>query len=359
MASKKGFSGAKVVEVQRRLKSLGYDLGRGEIDGLLGPSTSDAVRKFQQDRGIDATGKVDAQTWQELLDAGYRVGDRMLYLKNPPFRGDDVRTLQLWLKTLGFYKYKENGIFCDKTHKALIEFQKNMKIHVDGILGGSTLRHFNNLKRIIDSRKSSNYPAVKEYLKIKEKGAFKIIFDYGENISDSSESLNYFKDKIYICKSVAGFCRDILTRAGVESSVTVNEEDNSSIFLEDRIKTANRSNADILVSLNLGFSCDGDANGSSCYYFEGMRSYSVPGKVIANLIQDNLIKYLSVLDCRVHGANYTILKETVMTAVLIEPAFISNNTDRKNLLKTDYQMGISNSIAEALSDFLQDSKYPH
>ena len=124
MASKKGFSGAKVVEVQRRLKSLGYDLGRGEIDGLLGPSTSDAVRKFQQDRGIDATGKVDAQTWQELLDAGYRVGDRMLYLKNPPFRGDDVRTLQLWLKHWASINIKKTGFFVTKRTKLLLNFRK-------------------------------------------------------------------------------------------------------------------------------------------------------------------------------------------------------------------------------------------
>ena len=29
------------------------------------------------------------------------------------------------------YKDNENGIFCEKTHGALIEFQKNMKIHAD------------------------------------------------------------------------------------------------------------------------------------------------------------------------------------------------------------------------------------
>lgn len=359
MVSKKGFTGAKVVELQRRLKSLGYELGRGEIDGLMGPSTTDAVKKFQQDRGIDATGVADAQTWQELLDAGYKIGERMLYLKNPPFRGDDVRTLQLWLKTLGFYKYKENGIFCIKTHKALVEFQKNMEISVDGILGGATLKHLKNLKRIIDSHQSSNYPAVKEYLKLGEKGGFKIIIDYGENTNDTADSLSYFKDKIYICRSIANFCKDTMMHIGIESAITVNEDDNASIFLSDRIKFANRSNADILISLNLGFSSDSDANGSCCFYFEGLRSFSVAGKTIANLVQDKLIKYLDVVDCRIHGASYTILKETVMTAVLIEPAFISNKLDRENLLRTDYQMGISNSIVEALTDFLQDSRYPH
>ena len=102
MAAKKGFTGAKVVEVQRRLKLLNYEIGDSQIDGILGPQTKEALKKFQQDRGLDASGIVDEETWMEILDAGYIIGERLLYLKNPQFRGDDVKTLQLWLKTLGF-----------------------------------------------------------------------------------------------------------------------------------------------------------------------------------------------------------------------------------------------------------------
>jgi len=101
---------------------------------------------------------MDQETWQELADAGYKVGERMLYLKYPPFRGDDIRTLQFWLKTLGFYHYNENGIFCEKTHKALLEFQNNMNIDDDGIVGEETIRNLKNLERIIMSRETSNFP---------------------------------------------------------------------------------------------------------------------------------------------------------------------------------------------------------
>jgi N-acetylmuramoyl-L-alanine amidase len=354
MAAKKGFTGAKVVEVQRRLKLLSYEIGDSQIDGILGPQTKEAVRKFQQDRGLDASGIVDEETWMEILDAGYLIGERLLYLKNPQFRGDDVKTLQLWLKTLGFYKYKENGIFCNRTHKALIEFQKNMKIHVDGIFGGNTMQHLKNLKRIIESQKSSNYPSITGYMKSKAATDFKVIIDYGENINDMANNINYFRDKIYICRSIAGFCRDMLVHMGIDSAITVSEDESSSLFLADRIKFANRSNADILINLNLGYSEDSDANGSSCFYFKGAKSFSIPGKIIANLIQDKLTENLKTLDCRVHGANYTILKETVMTSVLIEPGFISNELDKQKLLNTEYQMGISNSILEAVAEFLKE-----
>jgi len=352
--SKRNFNGTRIVEVQRRLKLLGYELGNSEIDGIMGQQTAKAVKKFQQDRGLLVTGNINDETWQELVDAGYKVGDRLLYIKDPPFRGDDVKTLQLWLKTLGFYKYNENGIFCEKTHRALTEFQKNMKINADGILGGETLQHLKNLKRMIDSHPSSNYPFIKDLRGHKNTEGFKVIFDYGENIEDFSSSISYFKEKIYICRSIAAFCRDMLLHMGIESETTVREDENMSLFLEDRIKFANKSNADILISLNLGFSTDSGANGSSCFYFKGARSHSITGMAIANLIQDNIVKNLGMLDCRVHGANYAILKETVMTAVLAEPAFISNFKDRGRLQSTEYQMEISNAIIIAITEFLKE-----
>jgi N-acetylmuramoyl-L-alanine amidase len=351
---KKGFTGERVVDIQRRLRLLGYNLGEFEIDGILGPQTINAIKKFQQERGLLSSGMVDEETWQELVDAGYKTGDRFLYLKNPPFRGDDVKMLQFWLKSLGFYLYNENGIFSESTRRALIEFQKNMNIPADGVLGKETLQNLISLKRIINSHKTSNFPQIRQYNDDRTFEKIKVIFDFGENFENGTESTKFYRDKIYICKSIANFCKDILNRQGVESLLTVNENENMSLFLFDRVNYANKSNSDILVSLNLSYSTDEDANGSSCFYFQGVRSYSIPGKNIANLIQDKFVTDLNILDCRVHGANYAILKETTMTSILVEPAFISNKNDRLNLKNTEYQMGISKCITEAITSYLNE-----
>jgi N-acetylmuramoyl-L-alanine amidase len=351
---KKGFKGSKVVDIQRRLRLLGYNLAKYEIDGIFGLETIAAIKKFQQDRGLLATGIVDEETWQELVDAGYKIGDRLLYLKVPPLRGDDVKTLQSWLKVLGFYTYNENGIFHENTHKALIEFQKNMNLPADGIAGETTLQHLRNLKRIIESRKSSNYPFVKSYKENSSIEKIRVILDYGENIDYKSEGFKFYKEKIYICKSVVNFCRDMLLEKGIDTLLTVNDVINTSLFLNDRIDFANKSDAEILISVNPASSSDLDSNGSSCFYFQGFKSYSISGKRIANLIQDKLVHNLNLLDCRVHGANFAILKETKMTAVVVEPAFISNQKDRNNLKETSYQMGISSSIANAVLQFLNE-----
>jgi len=295
---------------------------------------------------------MDQETWQELVDAGYKIGERMLYLKYPPFRGDDVRTLQLCLKTLGFYPYNENGIFCEKTHKALVEFQKDMNIADDGIVGEETVQSLISLRRIIMSKETSNFPLIKNLGKRKKLQDNKVILDYSENIEDMRSSGKYLNEKIYICSSIVNFCKEMLSRNGIETLLSISGDEKQNIFLYDRVEYINKSNADLLVSIDLNYSVDEEANGCSCFYFKGLKSYSISGYKIANLIQDKITTNLKVLDCRVHGANYAILKATNLTSVLVEPAFISNFKERKNLKKSAYQKEISKNIVEAILEYL-------
>ncbi len=50
--------------VQQALQKKGFD--PGPIDGIVGPQTEQAVRKFQDAYGISASGKVDNQTLYAL-----------------------------------------------------------------------------------------------------------------------------------------------------------------------------------------------------------------------------------------------------------------------------------------------------
>jgi peptidoglycan hydrolase-like protein with peptidoglycan-binding domain len=49
-----------LIRVQRRLKELGHD--PGPIDGRFGAQTKAAVKAFQSDYGLVATGEIDAET---------------------------------------------------------------------------------------------------------------------------------------------------------------------------------------------------------------------------------------------------------------------------------------------------------
>ena len=60
-----GDSGQEILAVQQRLRSLGYAVGKQ--DGVFHPLTASAVRAFQQQQGLPASGVLDEATYQKLM----------------------------------------------------------------------------------------------------------------------------------------------------------------------------------------------------------------------------------------------------------------------------------------------------
>jgi peptidoglycan hydrolase-like protein with peptidoglycan-binding domain len=54
----------EIAAIQGRLLSYGYDVG--EINGILDLSTSEAIRRFQEDHGLDVSGSANAETLYRL-----------------------------------------------------------------------------------------------------------------------------------------------------------------------------------------------------------------------------------------------------------------------------------------------------
>ncbi len=95
---------------------------------------------FQQRRDLLVDGEVGDNTWRELVETGYTLGDRLLYLREPQFRGDDVLALQVKLNLLGFNAGPERGVHDEDVERAVLDFQRNAGLVADGIVGPTTLR---------------------------------------------------------------------------------------------------------------------------------------------------------------------------------------------------------------------------
>ncbi len=125
-------------DLQRRLTALGRlpkDAEQGSYDDV----TDAAVHAFQAERGLTTDGVCGDQTWAVLVEAGYRLGDRLVYHRSPMLRGDDVADLQRQLAALGFDVGRVDGIFGPATAGALHDFQRNAGITTDGVCGRDTL----------------------------------------------------------------------------------------------------------------------------------------------------------------------------------------------------------------------------
>jgi N-acetylmuramoyl-L-alanine amidase len=134
-----------VADLQRRLDYGGFAVAPDD-SAFYGPGTRAAVEAFQHRRGLRVDGVCGPQTWGALVEAGFRIGDRFLYLRRPMLRGDDVADLQYKLSALGFDSGRVDGILGEQTAGAIREFQRNAGLPVDGILGGATMRE---LKRVM------------------------------------------------------------------------------------------------------------------------------------------------------------------------------------------------------------------
>ncbi len=143
-----GDRGPAVEDIQRRLRVLGYDLGPTGIDGVFFGQTAQAVQAFRADHSLGSESIVDDVTWAMLVDATFTLGDRMLYLRTPYFHGQDVRVLQEALNALGFACGATDGILGAFSESAVREFQRNVGLVADGIVGAGTVRSLFLLRHI-------------------------------------------------------------------------------------------------------------------------------------------------------------------------------------------------------------------
>ncbi|MBV6508346.1 MAG: N-acetylmuramoyl-L-alanine amidase CwlM [Acidimicrobiales bacterium] len=145
MTLRTGSTGPAVKDLRDRLRRAGFDPGPDDADCFTA-GTEAAVWAFQEDRGLRPDGLVGPQTWAALAEAGYALGDRLLYNTTPMLRGDDVADLQLRLGKLGFNAGRVDGIFGPNTQRALEDFQHNAGLTTDGICGPETVATLDRLR---------------------------------------------------------------------------------------------------------------------------------------------------------------------------------------------------------------------
>jgi murein DD-endopeptidase MepM/ murein hydrolase activator NlpD len=125
----------EIAALQVGLSSRG--LYKGNVDGVLGAGTSDAVRRFQRKAGLPANGVPGPKTRAALGHYGRRapLGRRTLLLGA---RGWDVAALQFALAWHGFPSGALDGHLGLRTKAALSRFQVWAGLEANGKAGAST-----------------------------------------------------------------------------------------------------------------------------------------------------------------------------------------------------------------------------
>nr|WP_276536743.1 group II intron reverse transcriptase/maturase [Tissierella carlieri] len=116
--------------------------------------------------------------------------------------------------------------------------------------------------------------------------------------------------------------------------------------LSVRTKKANDIKADAYVSIHFNAyqGTWGIHGGIETYYHPS----SIKGKGLADLVQDELIKETGLRNRGAKKANFQVLRETDMTAILCECGFMDNLDEAKLMLDENYQMKCARAIAKGI-----------
>ena len=345
----RGDRGGAVLDIQARLGSLGYPIDPNE-HGAFGPSTEAAVRTFQERRHLPVDGNVDEHSWAELVEAGYSIGDRVLYLRYPYFRGDDVRMLQAGLNLLGFDAGREDGIFGGRTDRAVHDFQRNVGLPPDGIVGVTTMEALRRLRPVgpgpgrADVREGEALRRLSASLR----GA-RIAVDAGHGAGDPGfrgpQGLSEAEIALQIADDLAA---ELQSRGAVPFLLRTTSENPST---GDRAARANELGVEVLVALHLGSDEDRAAAGASSFYYGREEWHSQGGKRLAELIQQELADLSGRPDRGAHPKALLILRETQMPAVQVEPAVLSNPDEETRLREEAFRRSVARAIAGGVERF--------
>jgi len=342
---KRGDTGPAITQLRANLFRLGL-LEVSDLDCFDG-DVEIAVRSFQQARGLTVDGVVDSQTFRAIDEAHWRLGDRALaFSASHLTRGDDVAALQSRLIEMGFDIGRVDGIFGPRTARGVSQFQRSVGIPDDGTCGPATFSALARLARTViggapftlrvEAAIGRSGPALA--------GKTVVIDPAGD-----SRLLVNGLDESSIVFDLARRIEGRLFALGVSAYLTRGEESPKEEDAE-RADFANRSNADLFISLHLDSHSSSKASGVATYYYgnDVHGAHSVMGERFASLVQREICARTGQVDCRTHPMTWELLRRTKMPAIRIECGYLTSVEDASRLASPEFRDSIAESIVIAI-----------
>ena len=339
---RRGDRGREVVDLQTRLNALGLDLGNRGIDGVFGPRTELAVKTFQQKSGLLVDSRVGPVTWREIVEGAYNSGGRLLYLRQPPFRGADVQELQRMLNDLGFDPGAVNGLFDSRTERAVRDFQKNAGLEVDGQVDGSVFKVL--LTYAGQSLGTHQIPDKNNGYFPDDLFSGTIIVDAAHGGLDAGYVARNGMTEANLNLAIAQELAQILPA----KEVLLTRSEDREVPAADRAYLANTSGAKMIVSIHHAHHHGPEACGTASFYFERLGYLSHRGQMAATYTQIGVSRALGTCDIGEFGRSYGLLRETNIPAAMLEPLYLTNQDELEIASDPYYPATVAEAITGAL-----------
>ena len=348
---RRGDRGPVVAEIRSMLASLGLvSVGTDGFDGF-DEACDQAVRGFQQTRGLSVDGIVGTETYRALDEARWGLGDRILsHRVSNRIVGDDVAELQQRLQGLGFDPGRADGIFGTRTEHAVREFQRNVGLAPDGTCGPLTLKALARLRRTVTGGRAQWIRETEELHRAGPTLAGKtIVIDPGHGGADRG-ARHHGLEEAGLAEDLASRIEGRLTALGAQAYLSRSADlRGGTVGDSERADLANGIDADLFLSLHVDSSVNPLASGVASFYFgsygvAGRATGSAIGARLAGLLQDEITTRTDLLDCHTHAKTWELLRLTRMPAVRVELGYLSSVADARRLASPEFR----DTLAEAV-----------
>jgi len=355
---RRGDTGPAVSQIVGLLSRLGL------IDGDLPDSYDDrvelAVRAFQQQRGLHVDGVVGSATFRRLDEARWSLGDRILtHLPGNLIAGDDVFALQRRLLELGFKVGRVDGYFGPETESALRDFQRNFGIPADGTCGPATLKALAQLAPMVRGG-APNAMRSQERIRAAgpQLGGKIVVIDPARSHQLPPEYVERAEEVVH---DLAARIEGRLVATGVQAFLTASRagrhrsEPAGGAHADEleRATFANRTQANLCISLAVDASANPDACGVATYFFGtgDHETWSSAGERFASLVQREIVARTDLVDLRCHAKAWDFLRRTRMPAIRLDAGYLTNPGDARRLADPGFRDVLAEAVVVAVQRF--------
>ena len=262
-----------------------------------------------------------------------------------PFKGNTRLVIEFNKEILtNPLSWKLIGIDQNRWRIKLFSPRYNLETIGEGNVNKKNIQNTGN-QRLINS-KNNNY----EYLQLPnvERNKYYVVIDPGHGGPDPGAiGISGIRETDVVLE-VSKMVSKLLSEKGVKARLTRNNE--VDLDLPPRVSFANRTNADIFVSIHANASRGKrrDINGLETFYYRGWR-----GRSLAKKIQKQILRVSpGSPDRGVKQGRFYVIKNTKMPAVLVEVGFLTGRLDARRLEKNAHRKRLAYAIAKGILEYL-------
>ena len=147
---------------------------------------------------------------------------------------------------------------------------------------------------------------------------------------------------------------DFLQKMGYQTLMTRSKDE--FISLQRRAEIANEVGADLFLSVHYNSAPSKEADGIEVFYFksEDNKARMNESKKLATAILNKVIRNTDAKSRGVKSANFAVIRETKMPAILIEGGFLTNSSELEKIKDPAYVKSLAWGIAQGVQVYFNN-----